>query len=142
MKPQIEISITKLTSQVNDGMRKKEISEYYNIPEFQVGKMLKQAGLKIRKIHEPAFVLISDNGPVILGEFGTQHLNYIKDAITSQEHLIKEPLEMESFIETIKKEESSYDFTQQEINQTFVEDEIVERATTSDVLEFIDKKNW
>ena len=102
MKTQVEISITKLTSQVNDGMRKKEISEYYNIPEFQVGKMLKQAGLKIRKIHAPAFVLVNDK---------------VSDI-------------------------SLDDFTQQEINQTFVKDKIVERATPSDMLEAIDKKNW
>lgn len=60
MKPQVEISITKLTEQVNAGMRKKGIAEFYNIPEFQVGKLLKQANLKIKKIHAPAFVLISD----------------------------------------------------------------------------------
>lgn len=60
MKEQVKISITELTKQVNNGMRKKEIAEFYGIPEFQVGKLLKQANLKIRKIHALGFVLVDD----------------------------------------------------------------------------------
>ena len=60
MKEQVKISITELTKQVNDGMRKKGIAEFYGIPEFQVGKLLKQANLKIRKIHALGFVLVDD----------------------------------------------------------------------------------
>jgi len=60
MREPVQINVETLTKQVNDGMKKKELAEFYNIPVTQMGAALKSAGLKIRKFHAPAFVLVKD----------------------------------------------------------------------------------
>lgn len=101
MKTQVKINITELTKQVNDGMRKKEIAEFYGIPEFQVGKLLKQANLKIRKIHALAFVLVDDK----------DNLNMIGETLYNK-------IEQETY-ETCEKPEALSEF-QQEAHQELV----------------------
>lgn len=60
MKNPVEINLETLTEQVNvKGMKKAELAKYYGIPVTQMTAALKQAGLKIRKFHHPAFVLTS-----------------------------------------------------------------------------------
>lgn len=56
----VKISLSTLRKQVEDGMKKKQLAEAYGISELQMGKVLKQAGLKIRKFHVPAFELVMD----------------------------------------------------------------------------------
>lgn len=56
----VKISLSTLKKQVENGMKKKQLAEFYGIPEIQVARLLKQAGLKIRKFHTPAFELIDD----------------------------------------------------------------------------------
>lgn len=56
----VKISLTTLKKQVEDGMKKSQLAEHYGMSELQVGKLLKQAGLKIRKFHKPAFELVND----------------------------------------------------------------------------------
>jgi hypothetical protein len=60
MKEQVQINVETLTQQVNDGMKKPELAKFYGIPVTQMGAALKQAGLKIRKFHAPAFVLVKE----------------------------------------------------------------------------------
>ena len=55
-----KVSLKTLKEQVEKGMKKEELAKFYNLPVAQVTKMLKAAGLKIRKFHEPAFELIND----------------------------------------------------------------------------------
>lgn len=56
----VKISVSTLKKQVEDGMKRKALAEYYGISEVQMAKVLKQAGLKIRKFHTPAFELVHD----------------------------------------------------------------------------------
>ena len=60
----VSIDITVLTEQVNKGMKKAELAEFYGIPVTQMTSALKQAGLKIRKFHHPKFVLVNNNNTV------------------------------------------------------------------------------
>ena len=59
-KETISINVATLTKQVEEGMKKAALAEYYGIPVSQMTAALKQAGLKIRKFHAPAFVLVTD----------------------------------------------------------------------------------
>jgi len=60
-KETISINVATLTKQVEEGMKKAALAEYYGIPVSQMTAALKQAGLKIRKFHAPAFVLVTDD---------------------------------------------------------------------------------
>lgn len=64
-KEPVKITLAVLRKQVEDGMKRKELSEYYGIPEVQMAKALKSAGLKIRKFHGPAFQLVDEEEPEI-----------------------------------------------------------------------------
>lgn len=60
MKNPIEINLETLTEQVNvKGMKKAELAKHYGLPVTQMTKALKDAGLKIRKFHNPSFVLVT-----------------------------------------------------------------------------------
>lgn len=60
-KETISINVATLTKQVEEGMKKAALAEHYGIPVSQMTVALKQAGLKIRKFHAPAFVLVTDD---------------------------------------------------------------------------------
>lgn len=64
MNAPVQINVETLAKQVNEGMKKVELAKFYNIPVSQMGNALKGAGLKIRKFHAPAFVLVSDGDAV------------------------------------------------------------------------------
>lgn len=64
MKNPIEINLETLTEQVNvKGMKKAELAKHYGLPVTQMTKALKDAGLKIRKFHNPSFVLVTGTVP-------------------------------------------------------------------------------
>jgi len=52
------ISKAELTAMVDSGSKKEQIAEYYGLNIAQTTKLLKSAGLKIRKFHQPAFTLV------------------------------------------------------------------------------------
>lgn len=56
----VQISLSKLEEQINSGMKRKEIAEFYGLPESNVAKILKDNGLQIRKFHEPKYVIVDD----------------------------------------------------------------------------------
>lgn len=56
----IKISLSVLTQQVNQGMKKAQLAEYYGLKQSQMTKVLQSAGLKIRKFHAPVFELLDD----------------------------------------------------------------------------------
>lgn len=68
MNAPVQINVETLTNQVNEGMKKVELAKFYNIPVSQMGNALKGAGLKIRKFHAPAFVLVSGEAEAISSE--------------------------------------------------------------------------
>ena len=52
------VSKAELTAMVDSGSKKEQIAEYYGLNIAQTTKLLKSAGLKIRKFHKPAFTLV------------------------------------------------------------------------------------
>jgi hypothetical protein len=69
-KEKVQIVKSFLAKQVNDGMKKDQLAEYYGLNISEMGRVLKQAGLKIRKFHTPNFELVEEEelDDVILGE--------------------------------------------------------------------------
>ena len=53
-----EVSKAKLTAMVDSGLKKEQIAECFGLNMAQTTKLLKSAGLKIRKFHAPAFTLV------------------------------------------------------------------------------------
>lgn len=51
------ISKAELTAMVDSGVKKEQIASYFKLNNAQTTKLLKSAGLKIRKFHAPAFIL-------------------------------------------------------------------------------------
>jgi hypothetical protein len=56
----VEITLSDLRAKVEAGWKKPQLAEHYGLPQAQVGKLLKQAGLTIRKFHQPKFALVDD----------------------------------------------------------------------------------
>jgi hypothetical protein len=52
------ISKAELTAMVNDGAKKDAIAQHYGLNTTQTTKLLKSAGLTIRKFHSPSFLLV------------------------------------------------------------------------------------
>ena len=59
-KEPVKIILSKLKEQVEEGMKRKELAEYYGISEVQMAKALKSAGLRIRKFHLPSFEIVEE----------------------------------------------------------------------------------
>lgn len=59
-RPKVQIRKAVLAAQVEEGMKKEELMEYYGLNNAQMGKALKAAGLTIRKFHAPAFEFIEE----------------------------------------------------------------------------------
>lgn len=57
----IEINLSTLRQQVQEGWKKTKLAEHYELPVAQMTQVLKQAGLKIRKFHAPKFILVDDS---------------------------------------------------------------------------------
>lgn len=54
----VKISVALLAEQVESGMKRKELAEFYGLSEAQMAKALKQAGLRIRSFRRPVFSLL------------------------------------------------------------------------------------
>jgi hypothetical protein len=59
-KEKVQIVKSFLAKQVNDGMKKDQLADYYGLNISEMGRVLKQAGLKIRKFHTPNFELVEE----------------------------------------------------------------------------------
>ena len=56
----IQITQSDLQSKVQEGWKKAALAEHYGLPMTQMGRVLKDAGLTIRKFHAPKYELIRD----------------------------------------------------------------------------------
>ena len=56
----VEIKLSVLTEQVNEGWKRATLAEHYGLPETQMAQVLRNAGLKIRKFHAPKYQLVDD----------------------------------------------------------------------------------
>lgn len=55
-----EIKLSELKQKVQEGVKLKELAEYYGIAVMQMRRCLREAGLQIRKLHYPKFKLVDD----------------------------------------------------------------------------------
>jgi hypothetical protein len=55
-----QITKTELTNLVNQGKKKDEIATYYGLNVAETGRLLKQAGLTIKKVRKPTFTFVDD----------------------------------------------------------------------------------
>ena len=56
----VEIKLSVLTEQVNEGWKRAALAEHYGLPETQMAQVLRDAGLKIRRFHAPKYQLVDD----------------------------------------------------------------------------------
>ncbi len=64
MSSKIQIKKSTLAKQVEDGMKKDALAEHYGVKVAEMTRILKQAGLKIRKFHTPSYELVDDTEEV------------------------------------------------------------------------------
>jgi hypothetical protein len=76
----VKISLSVLTQQVEQGMKKPQLAEYYGLKAAQMTKVLQAAGLKIRKFHAPVFELLDDTDNTVEQEV-TQAPDPIEEAL-------------------------------------------------------------
>lgn len=100
----VSIDITVLTEQVNKGMKKAELAEFYGIPVTQMTSALKQAGLKIRKFHHPKFVLVNNTtenvGDTAKEEVSKEEELVVGDLFSQSEEVQEEPVVTQEAEET------------------------------------------
>lgn len=56
----VSITLSDLSAKVNEGWKKPALAVHYGLPVAQVTRLLKDAGLTIRKFHAPKFTLVND----------------------------------------------------------------------------------
>lgn len=56
----VKITKSDFTEKVNQGWKREQLQEHYGIKSSDVTAILKQLGLKIRKLHKPRFELVDD----------------------------------------------------------------------------------
>lgn len=56
----ITVTVSDLTTKVNEGWKKDALAEHYGLPVTQMTQLLKDAGLRIRKFHRPKYELVDD----------------------------------------------------------------------------------
>ena len=57
-----------LAQQVEAGWKRKQLAEHYGLPEAQIARVLKEAGLQIRKFHAPKYQLVDDDEETVVEE--------------------------------------------------------------------------
>lgn len=62
----VEIRPSVVKQQIEDGMKKKELADYYGLPMTQMTKVLQQLGLRIKQNHLPKFVILSEDNTSIV----------------------------------------------------------------------------
>lgn len=56
----VQVTLSDLTNKVNEGWKKQQLAQHYGLPVAQMTKLLRDAGLQIRKFHNPKYVLVDD----------------------------------------------------------------------------------
>lgn len=64
----IQILIEDLTAKVNAGWKKAALAEHYGLPVTQMTKALQDAGLRIKKLHYPKYVLVATESSQVSSE--------------------------------------------------------------------------
>lgn len=61
MQEAVKVSKSELTEMVNSGKKIEDIMSKYNLNKPNARKVLKMAGLKLKKTHYPKFELVDDS---------------------------------------------------------------------------------
>lgn len=85
--PLKQVKKSELTAMVNEGKKRNEIAAHYGLKEAQVAKLLKAAGLKIRKFHLPTFELVDD---IEVGETIQVTVEATAEEVTAQAEAVTE----------------------------------------------------
>ena len=84
----VEIKLSVLTEQVNEGWKRAALAEHYGLPETQMAQVLRDAGLKIRKFHAPKYQLVDDT--VDNTEGIGEDINVVSNEITEETVEVRE----------------------------------------------------
>ena len=84
----VEIKLSVLTEQVNEGWKRAALAEHYGLPETQMAQVLRDAGLKIRKFHAPKYQLVDDT--VDNTEEVGEDINVVSNEITEETVEVRE----------------------------------------------------
>lgn len=87
----VEIKPSVLREQIEQGMKLDALAEHYGLPKTQMKKALQQLDLKIRRLHEPKFIIVEEDSH--------QNTPYL-DSVSDEE-------EEESVSERVSKESES-----------------------------------
>ena len=118
-KEPVKIILSKLKEQVEEGMKRKELAEYYGIAELQMAKALKSAGLKIRKFHLPSFEIVAEEEDKRQMEipYGEAESTYheltveeeFQEIFGSEEEDNNDTVSIEELFEEAKEEEENFE---------------------------------
>ena len=84
----VEIKLSVLTEQINEGWKRTALAEHYGLPEAQMAQVLRDAGLKIRKFHAPKYQLVDDT--VDNTEEIGEDINVVSNEITEETVEVRE----------------------------------------------------
>jgi len=80
----VEINKTILEQQVQEGMKRDELALHYGLPKSTMSKVLKDAGLRIRKLHKPKYVLV-DNSVQEEVQGNLENIGTLEESLVSDE---------------------------------------------------------
>lgn len=105
-----QVSLTELKTQVESGWKRDQIAEYYDLPVSQVAKLLKEAGLTIRKFQKPKYVLVDDTEASLEAQQAVvQDVNDTLSGVEVQPQVSEEVLVAETAINAETSEEQPQD---------------------------------
>lgn len=61
----IQVTKSDLSQKVQDGWKKDQLAAHYGLTIAAMGRLLREAGLQIRKLHRPKYTLIDDTVEVL-----------------------------------------------------------------------------
>jgi len=91
MSEQVRITTSDLTQKVNEGWKKNQLAEHYGLPVAQMTKVLRDAGLRIRKFHNPKYVLVDDINQEMQQEQAHEHRAVVHTEPTVQQEEVAMP---------------------------------------------------
>ena len=90
-----------LSAQVEGGMKKAALAAYYELPVAQITKVLKDAGLTIRKFHAPKYELEDDMTEDVVENSLQNSLQEVQEYVNTDE----EQVSLQDILESVEQEE-------------------------------------
>ena len=90
-----------LSAQVEGGMKKAALAAYYELPVAQITKVLKDAGLTIRKFHAPKYELEDDMTEDVVENSLQNSLQEVQEDVNTDE----EQVSLQDALESVEQEE-------------------------------------